>query len=335
MPAAATGIGSMPGTDIREAQRIVVGELPEFVHLVETPALGPAAEMVGRATAIITGLGFDLQPAGWRLTDAAGIDHRRARSVLEQQLDVLEELTQGYTGRLKIQVAGPWTLAATLERPRGDRVLADHGARREVAQALADGIRGSVDDLRRRVPGAELTVQVDEPALPAVLAARVPTASGFGRHRSVDEPTAAAALTWVFDAVRAADATPILHCCAADVPIALVTGAGAAGVSVDAGLVTRASYDAVGALLAAGHEWWLGVVPANPPDPESEPEVRTAVDHVIRLLDELDFDPEETLDRIVVTPSCGLGGSTAAWARTALVGCRAVARALSGDQAEV
>lgn len=333
MTAAATGIGSMPGTDIREAQRIVVGELPDFAHLVETPALGPPAEMVGRATAVITELAFDLQPAGWRLTDAPGIDHRRARSVLEQQLDVLEELTQGYTGRLKIQVAGPWTLAATLERPRGDRVLADHGARREVAQALADGVRSSVDDLRRRVPGADLTVQVDEPALPAVLAAGVPTASGFGRHRRVDVPTASAALTWVFEAVRAAGAAPILHCCAADVPIALVTGAGAAGVSVDAALVTRAAYDAVTALLADGHEWWLGVVPAAPAD--SEPEVSTAVDRVVRLLDELGFDPEETLDQIVVTPSCGLGGATTAWARTALGHCSAVARALSGDQAEV
>jgi methionine synthase II (cobalamin-independent) len=332
--AAATGIGSMPGTDIREAQRVVVGELPDFVHLVETPALGPPAEMVGRATAVITGLAFDLQPAGWRLTDAPGIDHRRARSVLDQQLDVLEELTQGYTGRLKIQVAGPWTLAATLERPRGDRVLADHGARREVAQALADGVRSSVDDLRRRVPGADLTVQVDEPALPAVLAAGVPTASGFGRHRTVDEPTASAALAWVFEAVRAAGAAPILHCCGADVPIALITGAGAAGVSVDAALVTRASYDAVTALLADGHEWWLGVVPSIPAETGSEPDTSTAVDRVVRLLDELGFDPEEMLDQVVVTPSCGLGGATMTWARTALRRCGAVARALSGDQAE-
>jgi methionine synthase II (cobalamin-independent) len=177
-------------------------------------------------------------------------------------------------------------------------------------------------------------VQIDEPALPAVLAAAVPTASGFGRHRRVDEPTASAALAWVFEAVRAAGATPILHCCAADVPIALVTGAGAAGVSVDAGLVTRASYDAVTALLADGHEWWLGVVPTTPAQSEAEPEVRSAVDVIIRLLDELDFNPEETLDRIVVTPSCGLGGSTMAWARAALARCAAVARALSGDRAE-
>ena len=43
-------------------------------------------------------------------------------------------------------------------------------------------------------------MQVDEPALPAVLAARVPTASGFGRHRSVTPPVASEALEWVLDA---------------------------------------------------------------------------------------------------------------------------------------
>jgi methionine synthase II (cobalamin-independent) len=251
-------------------------------------------------------------------------------SVLDQQLDVLEELTQGYTGRLKVQVAGPWTLAATLERPRGDRVLADHGARREVAQALAEGVGTSIDDLRHRVPGADLVVQIDEPALPAVLAAAVPTASGFGRHRRVDDQTASAALRWVFDAVRGAGAVPILHCCAADVPVALVSDAGAAGVSVDAGLVTTASYEAFGALLGAGHEWWLGVVPAVTTLPA--PEVATTVDGVLRTLDRLGFDPADTVDRIVVTPSCGLAAATPDWARTALGLCRSVSRALSGDE---
>ena len=46
---------------------------------------------------------------------------------------------RAYTGPFKIQVAGPWTLAATVEKPRGDKVLTDHGARRELAQALAEG----------------------------------------------------------------------------------------------------------------------------------------------------------------------------------------------------
>ena len=97
--------------------------------------------MTGRALAVMAELGADLQPAGWRLTDAPGIDHRRARSLLAQDLDGLEEQAQGYDGAFKVQVAGPWTLAATVERPRGDKVLADFGARRELAQALAEGLR--------------------------------------------------------------------------------------------------------------------------------------------------------------------------------------------------
>ncbi|MEZ5194580.1 MAG: hypothetical protein R2734_20290 [Nocardioides sp.] len=52
----------------------------------------------------------------------------------------------------------------------------------------------SVADVRRRLASRRLVVQVDEPTLPAVLGGRVPTASGYGRHRSVDLPEASAAL---------------------------------------------------------------------------------------------------------------------------------------------
>ncbi|HET8603347.1 MAG TPA: methionine synthase, partial [Marmoricola sp.] len=169
----ASGIGSMPGADAAaydEAVRIVLGELPDLPHLPELPGRGAHTNMTGRALAVMAELGADLQPAGWRLTDAPGADHRRARSLLAQDLDAVEEQAQGFEGTFKIQVAGPWTLAATVERPRGDRVLADHGARRELAQALAEGLRAHVADVRRRLPGADVVVQVDEPALPDVLA---------------------------------------------------------------------------------------------------------------------------------------------------------------------
>src|SRR4051795_10232295 len=119
--ALATGVGSLPGVDIHEAVRLVLGELPELPHLPELPARGAAAGMTGRALAVVADLGFDLQPAGWRLTDAPGVDHRRARSLLGEDLDALEEHAQaaglGAGHELKIQVAGPWTLAATVERP--------------------------------------------------------------------------------------------------------------------------------------------------------------------------------------------------------------------------
>src|SRR4051812_21108776 len=151
----ATGVGSYPGEDFHEALKVVLGELAQdeqgLAHLPEVPGRGITAGMVGRGLAVMADLGADLQPAGWRLTDASGVDHRRARSLLAQDLDALEEQAQGFEGTLKVQVAGPWTLASTVEKPRGDRVLSDHGARRDLAQALAEGVRAHLAGLRRKV----------------------------------------------------------------------------------------------------------------------------------------------------------------------------------------
>jgi len=216
--------------------------------------------MTGRSLAMIDELGFDLQPAGWRLTDAPGVDHRRAKSLLSQDLDVFEELAAGYVGRLKIQVAGPWTVAATTERPRGDRLLADVGARREVAEALALGLAAHIADVRRRVPGAEIHVQVDEPALPAVMEGSIPTASGFHRHRSVDTPRAAALLELLFVAISEGGAHSIAHCCADLPPLALFRAAGAEAVSLDVTHLPAAAYDSLGTALDDGLEVHLGIV---------------------------------------------------------------------------
>jgi methionine synthase II (cobalamin-independent) len=323
----------MPGDDIREAVRVVLGELPDLPHLPELPDRGAIAGMTGRSLALVADLGFDLQPAGWRLTDAPGVDHRRARSLLAQDLDALEEHAQEAGlfpegGELKVQVAGPWTLAATVERPRGDRILADHGARRELAQALAEGVRSHVADVRRRLPGVSLLVQVDEPALPAVLAARVPTASGFGRHRSVGPPAASEALEWVFAAVTDSGAIPVAHCCAGDAPIGLLRGAGARGVSTDLAVLEAAGYDELGAALEAGDRVFLGVVPST--DPTPRPTEKQVVERVLRVLDMLGFDLEEVAGRLALTPSCGLAGATPSYAREALALVRTSASRLSG-----
>jgi methionine synthase II (cobalamin-independent) len=329
--AVATGVGSLPGEDIREAVRLVVGELPDLPHLPELPARGARAGMVGRTLATVSELGFDLQPAGWRLTDAPGIDHRRARSLLAEDLDALEEHTQQYVGPLKLQLTGPWTLAASVERPRGDRLLADVGARRDLAQALALGVADHLADVRRRVPGAELVLQLDEPALPAVLAGAVPTASGFHRHRSVDPPRAAEALEWVLAAVDAAGAEPVVHCCAADVPVGLLRQAGARAVSVDAHVLAAAAYDDLGELLDAGDRLFLGVVPATDPanGRATVPTARAAADRARRLLDMLGYEAGEVADRLVLTPACGMAGATPTYVRTVLTLLREAAATLA------
>jgi methionine synthase II (cobalamin-independent) len=326
----ATGVGSMPGDDdgaYVEAVHAVLGELPDLPHLPELPGRGAPATMTGRALAIVSELGADLQPAGWRLTDAPGVDQRRARSLLAQDLDRMEEHGQGLTGAFKVQVAGPWTLAATVEKPRGDKLLSDVGARRELAQALAEGLGGHVADLRKRLPGVDrLVVQVDEPALAAVLSGSVPTASGFHRHRSVEPPQASAALEWVFDAVSRAGGEPWAHSCSGDTPLTLLRGAGARGLSVDLAMLSAADHDVLAEALEAGDGVVLGVLPSV--DPAEPPEDGQVAERVLRWLDMLGLSPHDMGDRLAISPACGLAGASYGWARRALAILRGAATEL-------
>jgi methionine synthase II (cobalamin-independent) len=184
-------------------------------------------------------------------------------------------------------------------------------------------VRDHLADVRRRVAGAELVLQVDEPALPAVMAGEVPTASGFHRHRSVTPPLASEALEWVF---AAAGETPtVAHCCAASPPIGLLRGAGAGGVSVDLSVLAAGAYDELATVLDEGAPVLLGVVPSTG---VAAPATRTVVERVHRLLDMLGFDPAEVADQLVLTPACGLAGASASYARGALRAVREAAAEL-------
>jgi methionine synthase II (cobalamin-independent) len=333
--ALATGIGSHPGEDqhaFDEAVRVVLGELPDLAYVPEVPGRGVTAAMTGRALGVVTELGVDLQPSGWRLTgppSTSGVDHRRARSLLAQDLDTFEEGAQGFAGTLKVQVAGPWTLAATVEKPRGDRVLSDVGARRELAQALAEAVREHAGDVRRRVPGAaRVVVQVDEPALAAVLAGSVPTASGFHRHRSVEPPEATETLGWVLAAVTDAGAEPWVHSCAPDTPLDVLRRAGARGLAVDLSVLGPADHDQAAEALEAGETLALGVVPSA--DPATPPTAAQVTEAAVRWLDMVGLDPDVVGDRLVLTPACGLAGGSPGWAQRSLALLRDAAGHLSG-----
>ncbi|MGI3786292.1 MAG: hypothetical protein ACRYG2_36570 [Janthinobacterium lividum] len=306
-----TGVGSWPGTDLADATKIAFAECPDLPYLPELPARGPGAQLVGRGAALLSGLAVDLQPAGWRLADAPNRDARQARSLLRQDLDVLEEVAQGYAGAVKISVAGPWTLAASLERPRGDRVVADHGARRDVGQSLTEGIGALVSELRRRLPDVALVVQLDEPLLPAVLTGSLSTASGFSRHRSVDRPEVTEAYSELVAHLAAtgpvaAPATPVVvHCCAAGAPVALLREAGVAGVALDLGQMGTATWDEVGEGLSQGFWFGAGALATDGSGPLAGPDA--VATRVLARLEDLGLDAEAGL-RTVLTPACGLAG---------------------------
>ena len=321
-----TGIGSWPGTDMAAAIRTTFEECPDLPYLPELPARGPHAGLIGRSTAFLAGLEVDLQPAGWRLTTGSSRDHRLAITTLRSDLDLLEELAQGYAGALKIAVGGPWTLAATMERPRGDRVLADSGARRDLGQSLAEGAAQLVAELRRRLPGVDYLLQLDEPGLPAVLGGTIPTASGLGKHRAVDVPEVSTTLSQLIERVAAVDGTKVaVHCCAADPPIALLLGAGAEGVFVDLEQLDPADWDAIAEALENGHWIGLGALPTGETLSADQVSKR-----VLGRLRELGLEPSIAA-RVLITPACGLADTSEVGALQALRAVRKAAEIVAEE----
>lgn len=316
----------MPGEDAREAARTIVGELPDLPHLAELPVRGPGADLIGRTAGLLAGLVVDLQPAGWRLVDRPGLDQRRALDLMDRDLDALEEAAEGWTGPLKLQAAGPLTFAATVELPRGGRALGDPGAVRDLAASLADGLLAHVADVRRRVPRASIVVQLDEPSLPAVLAGRIATASGFGRYTSLDPVTARDHLTTVAAALAGAGVLVAAHCCAPRPPLGLLREAGARVLSFDATLAL--DEDEVGEAVEDGVRLVAGVVPSTD---AILSEVAATVDPVRRLWHRLGFGADRLAEVVVVSPTCGLAGASPAYARTALERCVAAGRVLVED----
>lgn len=329
-PGPATGVGSMPGGDAREAAKTVAGtfEGPEtgMPFLAELPARGPGADMIGRTAGMLAELYARVEPSGWRLGDRPGRDTKRARSWLGEDLDALEEFTQGYQGPLKVQAVGPWTLAAALELRNGEVALSDPGACRDLAGSLAEGLREHLAEVRRRVPGADVVLQLDEPSLFAVLSGRVRSASGYRTHRAVDRQLVEAALRDVV-AVQAGGPV-VVHSCAPDVPFALLRRAGASAVSFDFALLTERDDDTIGEAVEGGTKLFAGVVPGTDAalsDPAG------SVMGVRTLWRRLGLNPGLLTDAVTLTPSCGLAGASPEYARRALAHCARAARSLADN----
>ncbi|MFL6094251.1 MAG: methionine synthase [Blastococcus sp.] len=319
----ASGVGSLPGTDPAEAVRLVVGELSDFAHLPELPGRGAGADLIGRSAALLVDVAVDLTPAGWRLVPRSGIDQRRAAEFLERDLDALYEVAGSYTGPFKVQAAGPWTLAAGLERSRGDRAVVDAGARRDLAQSLAEGLAAHLAAVGSRLPGATLVVQLDEPSVPSVLQGGLPTVSGFGKLAAVEASVVEHELA---DLVRRIAVPVVVHCCAPGVPMDLFRAAGATGLSFDLGLVQ--DLDAVGTAVEAGTHLLLGVVPGTD---AALPAPKATASRVQAWWRELGFSADALPAAVTLTPTCGLAGATPGYARAAMTHVREAAKYLQPE----
>ena len=161
----AFGLGPIPGTDLAQAADVVLSELPT-PHLPQLPARGVGSDLIGRTAALLP-LNLDIGPRSWRVTRRPQIATMRACDQFERDLDLLEELWAGKLTELKVQLVGPWTLAAQLEMANGHRMITDRGATREIAEALEYAAGEHRSDVEKRF-GVSTLLQLDEPALTRV-----------------------------------------------------------------------------------------------------------------------------------------------------------------------
>jgi methionine synthase II (cobalamin-independent) len=330
-PGAATGIGSMPGTDPVEAANVVVGELPDLPHLPELPRRGLGADILGRTAALLVDLAIEEVPSGYRVTARPGADHRRATDLMQRDLDAFQDALDRAAAQpaaVKVQLAGPWTLAAGLELPRGHRVLTDYGALREFTESLAEGLARHVGELGRRT-GRPVLVQLDEPTLPTVLAGALRSPSGLSTVPPVPGSDARETLARVVDAARTASGQPVIvHCCVTRPPVALIRAAGADAIALDATLLDGAPAtlaDEIGEAWDGGAVFLLGLLPST--EPSQNPSLADAAGPALRLVDRLGFPRSLLAERALPTPACGLAGATTGWANRVLELVRDVGKA--------
>lgn len=334
-PAIATGVGSMPGVDAREATAIVVGEFGSFPHVVELPERGPGADPVGRTASLLAEVdrAFELETTvtGWRVGHTGQAVLRRARAWLAQDLEVLEESTGLHRGPVKIQVVGPLTLAARIADSAGESLLRDLGAVAEIASACASAFTELVGRMRRAFPSSEVVIQLSEPDVPAVLAGRIRTSSGRLTYRSVEPAIVQGHLRTVLDAINSTGAQGGVRCSAARSPIRLFIDAGSRFVALDLDRELPDD-DALPSAWEDGVGLMLGCVPsASLRDPAVGDRQVSAL--LRGFMDECGFS--EVPANVALTPCGGLADLTPAQARVAIDRCVRIGSIARDEHPEV
>jgi hypothetical protein len=311
----------LPGTDPAEALRIVLGELPDLPFLPELPARGVGADLIGRGAGLLTELPVEVYAGRWRLTGRPGRDLRRARELLERDLDTLHEQASEYEGSFKIQVAGP--------------VDARRRARASARRPRAARPRRGREIARRSPTGCVSTSPTSPPGCHTPACCCSSTSRRCPRYWPAGSaPTAACTRTGRSGRRRRGRRSPRSsrrsgagdrHCCASDVPFTLLREAGAAALAIDLALVT--DLDPLGEAIDAGTAVVAGAAdPRQPAPPSAE-----VANRIRDVWSRLGFPPALAAERVAVSPSCGLAGASESAALSLLAACRDAGRRLRDD----
>lgn len=211
--------GVLPGTDYRRTVELVEAEVPapHLTGVPELPMRGRHASLLARSTAQLSELYAELTSYGWRLVQRPGADQHRAATLLTSDVDAVADVrgeraeTLGpVPSPMQLEVLGPVSLAAQLHLPGGEKVLSDHGARRDAAQSLAAGLASHLAHVQRAASVQQLHVVLLEPDYEQVRTGNVPTVSGYRTLRSLAREETREMLGVVVDSLRRAGAENVV-----------------------------------------------------------------------------------------------------------------------------
>jgi hypothetical protein len=329
-PLTATGIGSVPFTDAKEAVSLILAHLPQLPFWPQMVRVGFGEEMTPQAARGLPALKVDatartvqvdpdmdreLALAQFYEAILAGdlapfaLDEKEAQGffALLQAVD-----SGGITGpALKGQLSGPVTFAGVIKDAAGKPILYD----RELVQAVSEGLgRKAAWQARNfRELGKEAVIFLDEPFL-----------TGFGSaYLPISRDEVVEILSQTLEAARSAGPLTLgIHCCGnTDWSLLLAT-------SVD--ILNFDSYgffdslrlygEALQKFLARGGWLAWGLVPTGEEFSRETPDSLWGrfQAQVQQLAEDQKTGAKEILSQALLTPACGMGYLSPAAARGVL-----------------
>ena len=331
----ATGIGSLPATDVGEAVASVFADCPDLPYWPQLPNVSVAEGMNEQASAGLPGLVKEekrlriVQDEGFylgveRLLAACDTGDASAAALAPEAAAAFEpfirQVTSRATPEAKGQIAGPVTVGMAILGEDGNPILYDDVLREVLVKFLHLRVRWQAE--RIAAAGARPVVFVDEPSL----ASFGTPFFGWGKEQ-VQE---------TLGAVASGAETVGSHCCSnTDWPILL----GCREVSIvsfdafgfaDNFLIYR---DDIAAFLGRGGTIAWGIAPTDP-EAAAAATVESLRERLLREVEKVEalgFARDQILRQSLITPACGLGTRDADTARRAFAMVHDLAASLRAE----
>ncbi|HHP7234896.1 MAG TPA: hypothetical protein ACFCUC_09725 [Desulfobacterales bacterium] len=330
MPAGlATGMGSLPHLDAREALDVILAHIPEIPHWPQLPRRSAREHFVFQFLQPLVDCGVLVRRNRRWGFDTCREDHadcltRFYTTALAAQEGDAESLhrfsptpeaaagfhaflaraqSAGLTGvcYVKGQIAGPLTIALELKDQDGIPAYYNETLRDVVVRTLALNARSQAAALSGIGIGNGTIVFVDDPGL---------SACGSRLHLSISRKTVVDDLNLIFDAIRSEGALTGVHSCEA-IDWSLLTESAVDIISVDVyryadSLIPYAAE--LRKFLARGGVAAWGIVPTlDDPFAETPASLHNRLVGIWEAIFPDGFDRETLIRQSLITPACGTG----------------------------